>query len=295
MPFQGCPLGLLARTYPPPARDPPAAPPPPLARPSPRPPALPKNQQKVFLRFYGPSPPPPRRLPGLPPSPPNVFAMKRKCFLCSSFGRVSPRPLPPPLLPAACQAHLELCSRRLPALPAFRTLWALPSQAFWDLPPPARAPPAQAPAPPPSLFLQEDALARPCLGPPPLFPPPARHPWGVGVWILGGSPLGLPPSSLAGVGWQRRTPLNPATPPWSRPEPVHPRALALQRAPTPGPVHHRTSVSPRAPPGPHPETAPKFTRAPTANPHGTEGFLRHFWGSPRTPQMCIMSTGRFEN
>ena len=53
----------------------------------------------------------------------------------------------------------------------------------------------------------------------------------------------------------------------------------------PNPVHHRTSVSPRAPPGPHPETAPKFTRAPTANPHGTEGFLRHFWG-PQEPPKC---------
>ena len=53
----------------------------------------------------------------------------------------------------------------------------------------------------------------------------------------------------------------------------------------PGPVHHWTSVSPRAPPGPHPETAPKFTCAPTANPHGTEGFLRHFWG-PQEPPKC---------
>ena len=55
------------------------------------------------------------------------------------------------------------------------------------------------------------------------------------------------------------------------------------RAPPLFPVHHRTSVSPRAPPGPHPETAPKFARAPTANRHGTEGFLKHFW-SPKNPQ-----------
>ena len=94
----------------------------------------------------------------------------------------------------------------------------------------------------------------------------------------------------------RRQPLNPATPPWSRAEPVLEvylyKGWRRCRRP-PGPVHHRTSVSPRAPPGPHPETAPKFTCAPTANPHGTE--VEAFLGSPRTPQMCIMSTGRFEN
>ena len=55
------------------------------------------------------------------------------------------------------------------------------------------------------------------------------------------------------------------------------------------PVHHWTSVSPRAPPGPHPKTTPKFTCAPTANPQGTEGFLKDF-GVSRTPKICIMST-----
>ena len=60
--------------------------------------------------------------------------------------------------------------------------------------------------------------------------------------------------------------------------------LPLQ-GPTPRPVHHRTSVSPRAPAGPHPETAPKLARTPTANPRGTEGFLRHFWG-PQEPSKC---------
>ena len=62
----------------------------------------------------------------------------------------------------------------------------------------------------------------------------------------------------------------------------------------PLPVHHRTSVSPGAPPGPHSTTAPKFTCVPTANPHRTDGFLKDF-GVPRTPKICIMSTGRFEN
>ena len=79
-------------------------------------------------------------------------------------------------------------------------------------------------------------------------------------------------------------PLNPATLPWSRAEPVPPRRGWRHGRP-PKPVHHRTSVSPRAPPGPRPETAPKLARAPTANPRGTEGFLRHFW-DPQEPSKC---------
>ena len=43
------------------------------------------------------------------------------------------------------------------------------------------------------------------------------------------------------------------------------------------------------------KTTPKFTWVLEANPSGTEGFLKHFLGSPRPLKMCIMSTDRFEN
>ena len=68
--------------------------------------------------------------------------------------------------------------------------------------------------------------------------------------------------------------------------------LGLDRPHVPSAWRRRASSDLRFSPGPpgpsigpHPETAPKFTRAPTANPHGTEGFLRHFWG-PQEPPKC---------
>ena len=75
--------------------------------------------------------------------------------------------------------------------------------------------------------------------------------------------------------------------PWSRAKPVS-RGLprVAPGAPTFFPVHHRTSVSPTAPPGPRSKTTPKFTCAPTANPQGTKGFLN---------KICIMTMGRLEN
>ena len=94
----------------------------------------------------------------------------------------------------------------------------------------------------------------------------------------------------------RRKAAGPA--PAARPE-IRPcsRAPGLSRngayaADPPLPVHHRTSVSPRAPPGPQPKTAPKFARAPTANPDGTEGFFKHFWG-PKNPQHLHHEHGPF--
>ena len=95
---------------------------------------------------------------------------------------------------------------------------------------------------------------------------------------------------------QRRQPLNPATPPWSRAEPVHPRALALQRvappAPTPG---ARASSDLRFSPGPSRtpsrDRSKIHLRSNSESPrHG--GIFEAFLGSTRTPQM---STGRFEN
>ena len=50
-------------------------------------------------------------------------------------------------------------------------------------------------------------------------------------------------------------------------------------------VHHQTSVSSKAPPGPHSKPKLKFTCAPTANPKGTEG--------PKNPQNLHHEHGPF--
>ena len=42
-----------------------------------------------------------------------------------------------------------------------------------------------------------------------------------------------------------------------------------------------SSVSPKTPCGPDPQTMLKFTCAPETNPHGTDGFLRSFGGPPK--------------
>ena len=198
----GSPLGLPPSSpLPPPFLPPPARPPPsPSSRPS-------KIQEKVFLTD--------------------------SCGRCrlSDFGRISPRPppsspLPPPFPPTACQAPpFPLLSpfqnSRESVSYRFRTLRALPSAILGGsplgLPPLAHSPPP----------LSSHRLPGPPLPPPLALPKFKRKCFlqiqnfaGVAVSaILGGSPLGLPPSS----------PLPPPFPPTACQAPPFPLLSHFQR------------------------------------------------------------------